>query len=384
MRHANVSAAVHALAVDPDTVWVDAEGNETQKGSQTDGTTTVLTCGCAHLLSPGLWLRALAIPGSCAGLAANGCASPRPDGRRVDHAGARLVDPGERRSVGSMRVGRGMSGGAGDASGKVTGLKSAATGAAASQPIDWAARAGLTARGVVWIVIGILGVLLAQGARGKPVDQKGALQELLAKPYGSVLVVLMAIGFLGYALWRLSEAAIGVTGEGRKAGPRLQSLARGIAYLLLAGTAVSAFLGSGSSQTSQQQSWTARAMSYTGGRWLVALIGLVIVGVGVALVVQGWQLSFMRYFKAVPPQVRRLVVNLGRIGTIGRGAVFALVGVLVVSAAWTLDPKKAGGLDGALRTLLQHPYGTALALVASLALVAFGGYGLAEARYRRV
>ena len=120
-------------------------------------------------------------------------------------------------------------------------------------------------------------------------------------------------------------------------------------------------------------------MSYTGGRWLVALIGLVIVGVGVALVVQGWQLSFMRYFKAVPPQVRRLVVNLGRIGTIGRGAVFALV-----SAAWTLDPKKAGGLDGALRTLLQHPYGTALALVASLALVAFGGYGLAEARYRRV
>jgi hypothetical protein len=237
---------------------------------------------------------------------------------------------------------------------------------------------------VVWIVIGILGVLLALGAQGKPADQKGALQELLTKPYGSVLVVLMAIGFLGYALWRLSEAAIGVTGEGRKTGPRLQSLARGIAYLVLAGTAVSALLGSGASQTSQQQSWTARAMSYTGGRWLVALIGLVIVGVGVALVVQGWQLSFMRYFKTVPQQVRRLVVNLGRVGTIGRGSVFALVGVLVVSAAWTFDPKKAGGLDGALRTLLQHPYGTALALVASLALVAFGVYGLAEARYRRV
>ncbi len=280
-----------------------------------------------------------------------------------------------------MRLGRDLSGGAG---GKAGGIKSAAAGAAASKPMDWAARAGLTARGVVWIMIGILGVLLAQGARGKPADQKGALQELLTKPYGSVLVALLALGFLGYALWRLSEAAIGVVGEGRKAGPRLQSLARGIAYLVLAATAVSALLGSGSSQSSQQQAWTARVMGYTGGRWLVALIGLVIVGVGVALVVQGWRLSFLRYFKAVPPKLRQLVVNLGRIGTMGRGAVFALVGVLVVSAAWTFDPKKASGLDGALRTLLQHPYGTALALVASFTLVAFGVYGLAEARYRRV
>jgi hypothetical protein len=56
----------------------------------------------------------------------------------------------------------------------------------------------------------------------------------------------------------------------------------------------------------------------------------------------------------------------------------------VVTAAWTVDPKKAGGVDGALRTLLQQPYGTVLALIASIALIAFGVYGLAEARYRRV
>jgi len=86
----------------------------------------------------------------------------------------------------------------------------------------------------------------------------------------------------------------------------------------------------------------------------------------------------------VPPRIRRLVVNLGRIGTIGRGSVFALAGVLVVIGAWRADPQKAHGLDGALRTLLQQPYGTALALVASVALIAFGVYGLAEARYRRV
>jgi hypothetical protein len=64
--------------------------------------------------------------------------------------------------------------------------------------------------------------------------------------------------------------------------------------------------------------------------------------------------------------------------------VFVLIGILVISAAWSFDPKKASGLDGALRTLLQQPYGAVLALLASVALVAFGVYGLAEARYRRV
>jgi hypothetical protein len=145
-------------------------------------------------------------------------------------------------------------------------VKDAAADAADSEPIGWAARAGLTARGVVWIVIGILGVLLAQGAQTQHADQKGAVQELLSKPFGDVLVILMALGFVGYALWRLSEAAFGVTGSGMKVGPRLQSLARGVVYLVLAGTAVSVLLGSSTSQSSQQETVTAQVMSHPGGR----------------------------------------------------------------------------------------------------------------------
>jgi len=192
----------------------------------------------------------------------------------------------------------------------------------------------------------------------------------------------MAVGFVGYAIWRLSEAAFGATGDGKKAGPRAKSLARGLAYFL-AGTTVSAMRGSSTSQSSQQESLTAKVMSYSGGRVLVAVVGLVVIGVGVALVVEGWQLKFMRYVRAVPATIAR-VGHLGRIGTIARGVVFVLIGVEVVSAAWTVDPIKAAGVDGALRTLLQQPYGHVLALLASIALVAFGLYGLAEARYRRV
>jgi len=284
-----------------------------------------------------------------------------------------------------MVTGRSRAGGVGSQARRgAAAIGDAAESAADSRPVDWAARAGLTARGVVWIIIGILGFLLAQGARAGSADQKGALQQLLTTPYGNVVVALMAVGFVGYALWRLSEALFGVTGEGRRTGPRLQSLARSILYFVLAGTAVSALLGSSESQSSQQESLTARVMAHAGGRVLVGLVGAVIIGVGVTLIVEGWKLRFMRYFRSVPPQIHRLVVNLGRVGTIGRGSVFALAGFLVVVAAWTADPQKARGLDGALRTLLQQPYGTVLGVVASLALMAFGVYGLAEARYRRV
>src|SRR5271154_6266076 len=76
------------------------------------------------------------------------------------------------------------------------------------------ARAGLTARGVLYVLIGWVALLVALGRSSREADQQGALQLLAGKPYGLASLWLLAIGFAGYALWRLSEAAFGVTGEG--------------------------------------------------------------------------------------------------------------------------------------------------------------------------
>ena len=267
---------------------------------------------------------------------------------------------------------------------RVDQVMAAADEAADSKQVGWLARAGLAARASVYVVIGVLALLAATQGGGGNVDQQGALAELLTHSYGSVLVTLLAIGFLGYAVWRLAEAATGVTGEPDGAGPRLKSAFRGVAYLVLFGTAVNALRGSSQSQSGKQKGLTAEVMQHSGGRILVGLVGLAIAAAGAAMVVEGYRLDFMRFFRAVPPQVRRVVVHLGRIGTIGRGLVFVLVGVLVVSAAWTHDASKAGGVDTAFRTILEQPFGTVLGVVAALALLAFGVYGYAEARWRRV
>src|SRR5229473_2514111 len=131
------------------------------------------------------------------------------------------------------------------------------------------ARAGLAARGVIYILIGWVAILVALGRSSRQADQQGALQLLAGKPYGLVSLWLLGIGFAAYALWRLGEAAFGVTGEPNGAGPRLISLARAVVYAGFAYLTFTVISGSQRSQSRQQQDITATVMRHTEGRWLV-------------------------------------------------------------------------------------------------------------------
>jgi len=248
------------------------------------------------------------------------------------------------------------------------------------------ARAGLSARGVLYILIGWVAILVALGQTSHQADQQGALQLLVGKPYGLVSLWLLGIGFAGYALWRLSEAAFGVTGDGNGAGPRLKSLVRALIYAGFAYLSFKLISGAQDSQTKKQQDLTATVMHHTGGRWLVAIVGLIIVFAGLVLVFEGIRAKFMKYLQLsqMRPRMRRLVKWLGVRGTAARGVVFALAGVLVIEAAVTYKPSKAGGIDKALLTLRDQPFGEFLLILAALGLIIFGIYGLCEARWRRV
>jgi hypothetical protein len=255
-----------------------------------------------------------------------------------------------------------------------------------SRPAQWLARLGLTARGVLYILIGVVAILVAIGQGSHEADQSGALQLLASQPYGLVALWLLFVGFAGYALWRLSEAVFGVTGEGNGAGPRLKSLVRAVLYAIFAVLTVKVITGQQASQASQQKDLTATVMHHTGGRWLVGIVGLAIVIAGLALVLEGIRRKFMKYLRTgeMSPQTRRAVERLGMIGTTARGLVFALAGVLVIDAAVEFKPSKAGGVDKALLTLRNQPFGEFLLILAAAGLIAFGVYGLAEARWRRV
>ena len=248
------------------------------------------------------------------------------------------------------------------------------------------ARIGLAARGAIYVLIGWLAIELALGHSSQQPNQQGALHLLAGKSYGLVTLWLLGIGFAGYSLWRFSEAAFGVTAEKPGPGPRLKSLVRAIVYAFLAYLTFQVIAGAAGNQTHKQQDLTARLMHHTGGQWLVAIVGLIIVAAGLTMVFEGIRRKFMRYLRTgqMSPRTRRVVERLGMIGTTARGAVFAIVGALIFDAAVTFSPKKSGGLDTALLTLRHQAVGEFLLLIVALGLLIFGVYGLCEARWRKV
>jgi hypothetical protein len=214
-----------------------------------------------------------------------------------------------------------------------------------------------------------------------------ALQLLAGKPYGTVSLWLLRIGFAAYALWRLSEAAFGAAGDGKRAGPRLRSLGRAVVYAGLAYLTFEVLSGSQGSQSQKQQDVTASVMQHPGGRWLAGFAGVIIVIIiGIVLVAEGIRRKFMKYLltSQMSPRTRGLVRKLGMIGSAARGVVIVLVGILVTDAAVTHSPAKSGGVDKALLTLRDQPFGPALLIGVALGLAVFGVYGLCEARWRRV
>jgi hypothetical protein len=248
------------------------------------------------------------------------------------------------------------------------------------------ARAGLTARGVIYILVGWVAVLVALGHSSREADQQGALQLLAGKSYGLVSLWALGIGFACYALWRLSEAAFGVTGDQPGAGPRLKSLARAVVYAGFSYLTFTVIAGTARSQAGRQQDITATLMQHPGGRVLVGVAGFAVVACGLVLVIEGARKKFMKYLRTatMSARTRKVVKVLGMTGTIARGLVFALAGVLVIDAAVTHRANESGGIDKALLTLRDQPFGEFLMLLAALGLLVFGIYGLCEARWRKV
>jgi hypothetical protein len=272
----------------------------------------------------------------------------------------------------------------GGGQGGMGGAISSARKASDSPAMAAAARLGLAARAFVYLVIGWLAIQMALGHSSQQANQKGALADIAQHSGGLVLLWVLGFGFAAYALWRLSEVAFGTAAEGKKAGPRVQSLVRAIVYASLSVTTFLFIAGrSRQGQAQQQETATAKLMKHGYGRWLVALAGLLGVAVGVAMIIEGLRKKFQKQLQMNKHHgtVRTIVLRLGIVGTIARGVVFVVAGALGVDAAITFDPSKSTGLDGALRTLADRAYGPWLLGALALGLIAFGLYGFAAARW---
>ncbi|HUR74601.1 MAG TPA: DUF1206 domain-containing protein [Sporichthya sp.] len=261
-----------------------------------------------------------------------------------------------------------------------------------SAPVEVLARMGLIAYGVVYILVGWSALAIAWAGSRDPADTSGAMKTLAEQPFGQILLGLVAIGLFALALWQITQSIWGYRDrEGlKRTRKQISSAGKAAVYAALGFSAASAALGGGggggSGGSQQQQEKTSGVLSWPGGQTIVVIAGLVIIGVGISAIRRGVTKSFLKEINlgAVPAGTSSALTRLGQIGHIAKGVALGAVGAVLAYAAWTFDPAKSRGLDGALRKILEQPFGDLALSAVAVGLMAFGLFAIVQSRYRRM
>ena len=255
--------------------------------------------------------------------------------------------------------------------------------------VEILARFGLAAVGVSFALVGVLALMAAFHHGGAETDRQGALARIANTGWGAPVLVVVALGFAAYAVWRFVLAATGEQvedGEKKKPLKRVGYAARGVFY---AGLTVATFgilagrSGSGSSGTSKH---AAKALSLPGGPVLVGAVGIAFMA---AALFNGYRAVARKYEEQlktweIPEARKRAVTAIAGFGLATRMLLFGIIGWFLVRTAVDHDPKKAIGLDGALQEVASEPYGRVLLCIVAVGLLAYAAFRFVEARYRKV
>ncbi|XHX78813.1 MAG: DUF1206 domain-containing protein [Stenomitos frigidus ULC029] len=259
--------------------------------------------------------------------------------------------------------------------------------------VEKLARVGYAAKGTVYFVVGLLAAQTAIGSGGETTSTSGALEEIVAQPFGKVLLGLIAIGLMGYVFWRLVQTVLDPEHQGEKlslkrVAQRLGYAVSAFSYGSLALTAIGLLfsVGGGEGNSLTTEDWTARFLSQPFGQWLVGLAGGLTVIVGLYHLYNAYQAKFMQKFKQhqMSPTEHKWTKRAGQFGIAARGLMFSLIGLFLILAAWQSKAAQARGFGGVLATLEHQPFGSWLLGIVALGLISYSIYALVEARYRHI
>jgi hypothetical protein len=243
------------------------------------------------------------------------------------------------------------------------------------------AKVGFVAKGLLYVLMGVVALRIAFGNTDEQADKSGALHLMSGQPLGMVLLWIMAIGLAALAIWQAGTAIF----DHGKWTDRAGAAGRAVVY----GVAVASILGlvllgrNASSSDSQSKDASATLFELPGGPVLVGIAAAVLLILGGVWIYQCWNQKFMEGMLVGNLKLRAVVAKVGSAGFLARGVIAILAGILIGKAAIEYDPKEAVGIDGALRSLAQAPFGPWLLAIVALGLLLFALFCAAQARWQR-
>lgn len=219
-------------------------------------------------------------------------------------------------------------------------------------------RLGYVCKAVLYTIVGGLAVTAALRGGGHVADLSGSLRVVLAQPYGRALLLVLAIGLCGYAVWRILDAVRdpdrhGTTFKGIVT--RVGNLVRALIYGGLGIESFQLFRGLGGSNGREAQLWTGRLMDVPGGVLLVGLLGAIVAVYGISEIVASFKGGYSRTLDitAIPPHLRGTAEGISRFGIGARGVIIIVLGAFLVRAALQHDPSEAHGQRASILELAE-------------------------------
>jgi len=258
-------------------------------------------------------------------------------------------------------------------------------------------RAGWFAKGVIYVIGGVLALLLAAKASGwskspstgtQEASPTGALKTVAHASGGALLLWILAIGMFLYAAWRVVTACLPGNTDAKGWIKRVGYVVSAVIYTTFAFAAISlarnpANPADGNSKVTKL---SGGVMAHTGGRLLIGAVGVIIIAAGLYRIIKGVKqdINDELDLSGVSGERLKWTERLGRVGEIGRGVGIALVGFFLLRAAMTYDPNQATGLDGALRRLATETWGLLVVIIVGIGFLAYGAFCLATFTHRRL
>ncbi|MER5172468.1 DUF1206 domain-containing protein [Thioclava kandeliae] len=241
-------------------------------------------------------------------------------------------------------------------------------------------RAGYAGRGLVYLAVGATSLWsILHG--GEAEGTKETMQHLSGM-LGNAVLVLIALGMLAYAIWRVTDAVWDLEDYGTKLkglAARVGLAVSGLIHLGIGGVAVLALLARSGSGSGQMVS---TVMGMPMGRLAVGLVGVAVIGAAVYYLMKGIRASYRGRLRANAVTTHaNLILQLG---LVAQGVVLMIAGGLIAYAAYAYAPEAAGGMDRAFEWLRAHPFGQWLCGTISAGLLAFALFCFVNALYRIV
>jgi Domain of Unknown Function (DUF1206) len=255
------------------------------------------------------------------------------------------------------------------------------------QSVEKLARFGYACKGSVYIIIGLLAAATIVG-HGEVADRQRAFRFIIEKPFGRLILIVIAAGFIGYATWRVISGFADSErhgGDFKGLAMRAGSVIRGLFYGSIAIELLRQVIEHRAARRggdAQTKHWTARAMQQPFGRWAVAIAGAFVIGYAAAQFYRaiGGKLSKRIRTRSIPPWL----LAVSRFGLGARAVILGIIGGSLIQAAWRYSAAQAEGTSGAMRTIAIQPFGTWLLTLAGLGFASYGVYAFVNARYRQI